>query len=174
MKGLIHIYEGDGKGKTTASIGLSIRCAGNGEKVIFTQFLKDNQSNELKVLEGIDNIQVVLAKKVFGFTFLMTPEQKIEAKQYFRSHFKEVTDMAIKEGVRLLVLDEIISSYNMEFVDQQEVLNFLKNKPEELEVVLTGRDPAPELVERADYVTRMMKIKHPFDQKMPARKGIEF
>lgn len=173
MSGLIHIYEGDGKGKTSAGVGLSVRCAGSGQKVLYTQFLKDDKSNELKVLEQIDGIHVVHCEKNFGFTFNMTPETKEKAKEFYTEHFRRVAKMAVEEGVKLLVLDELIATYNLNMVDQKEVLEFLKNKPEELEVVMTGRDPAGELVELADYVSRIVKVKHPFDQGVPARVGIE-
>lgn len=173
MSGLIHIYEGDGKGKTSAGVGLSVRCAGSGQKVLYTQFLKDDKSNELKVLEQIEGIHVVHCEKNFGFTFNMTPETKEKAKEFYTEHFRRVSKMAVEEGVKLLVLDELIATYNLNMVDQKEVLEFLKNKPEELEVVMTGRDPAGELVELADYVSRIVKVKHPFDQGVPARVGIE-
>lgn len=173
MSGLIHIYEGDGKGKTSAGVGLSVRCAGSGQKVLYTQFLKDDKSNELKVLEQIEGIHVVHCEKNFGFTFNMTPETKEKAKEFYTEHFRRVSKMAVEEGVKLLVMDELIASYNLNMVDQKEVLEFLKNKPEELEVVMTGRDPAGELVELADYVSRIVKVKHPFDQGVPARVGIE-
>lgn len=173
MSGLIHIYEGDGKGKTSAGVGLAVRCAGSGQRVLYTQFLKNDKSNELKVLEQIANIHVVHCQETFGFTFTMTPETRKRAEAFYAEHFRRVTKMAVEENCRLLVLDELIASYQLHMVSQQEVLDFLKNKPEELEVVMTGRDPAQELVELADYVSRIVKVKHPFDQGIPARFGIE-
>ncbi|MFP3153068.1 cob(I)yrinic acid a,c-diamide adenosyltransferase [Lachnospiraceae bacterium ZAX-1] len=171
--GLIHIYEGDGKGKTSAGVGLSVRCAGSGQRVIYTQFLKDNLSSELNVLKQIENIHLIPCEKSFGFTFAMTPQQKEEATQYYTDHLKKVIETAIKEQCRLIVLDEIIASYNLNMIKQEDLISFLKNKPQEMEVVMTGRDPAEELVELADYVSRIVKVKHPFDQGIPARKGIE-
>lgn len=173
MKGLIHIYEGDGKGKTSAGVGLSVRCAGSGQKVLYTQFLKSDSSSELKVLEQIPGITVERCQKNFGFTFQMTPEVKEQAKAYYTEHFRKITKLAAEGGYRLLVMDEMIATYNLNMVHQEEVLEFLKNKSEELEVVMTGREPAKELVELADYVSRIVKIKHPFDQGVPARVGIE-
>lgn len=173
MSGLIHIYEGDGKGKTSAGVGLAVRCAGSGQKVLYTQFLKDDSSSELKVLGQIANIHLVHCEESFGFTFAMTPETKDKAKEFYTEHFRRVAKMAREEGCRLLVMDELIATYNLNMVKQDEVLEFLRNKPEELEVVMTGRDPAQELVEAADYVSRIVKIKHPFDQGVPARYGIE-
>lgn len=173
MSGLIHIYEGDGKGKTSAGVGLSVRCAGSGQKVLYTQFLKNDKSNELKVLEQIDGIHVVHCTKSFGFSFQMTEEVKAEAKEYYTQHFRNVTKMAQEGNYKLLVLDELIASYNLNMVNKQDVIDFLKNKPEELEVVMTGREPAEQLIELADYVSRIQKIKHPFDKGIPARVGIE-
>ncbi len=173
MSGLIHIYEGDGKGKTSAGVGLSVRCAGSGQKVLYTQFLKDDKSSELKVLEQIEGIHVVRCTETFGFVFCMNEETKARAKAYYTEHFRKISKMAVDEGCRLLVMDEMIATYNLNMVNQEEVLEFLKNKPEELEVVMTGRDPAEELVELADYVSRVTKIKHPFDKGIPARVGIE-
>ena len=173
MSGLIHIYEGDGKGKTSAGVGLSVRCAGSGQRVLYTQFLKDDKSSELKILEQIDGIHVVHCEENFGFTFAMTPETKVQAKKFYTEHFRRVAKLAAEEGSRLLVLDELMAAYNLNMVNQEEVVEFLKNKPEELEVVMTGRDPAKELVELADYVSRIVKIKHPFDRGIPARMGIE-
>lgn len=173
MSGLIHIYEGDGKGKTSAGVGLAVRCAGSGQKVLYTQFLKDDASSELKVLEQIEGITLVRCTESFGFFFRMTPEEKERARQFYSEHFRKVAKLAAEGGYRLLVMDEMMAAYNLELVEQQEVLEFLAHKPEELEVVMTGRDPAPELVELADYISRIEKVKHPFDKGIPARLGIE-
>ena len=174
MNGLIHIYEGDGKGKTSTSIGLSVRCAGSGGIVVFSQFLKDNHSSEVEVLKQIPGIIYVDTTKHFGFFFQMNEEEKEEARAYYRSHFLKVIELAREKKAKLLVLDELMSAYNLGLVDHEQVLNFLATKPEELEVVMTGRDPAEELVALADYVSRVVKIKHPFDQGIPARRGIEY
>ncbi len=173
MRGLIHIYEGDGKGKTSAGVGLAVRCAGSGQKVLYTQFLKSGSSCELNILDQIDTICVERCEEKFGFVFQMSPETKEKAKCCYTEHLRKIIRQAKEGGYRLLVMDEMIASYNLEMIDREELLCFLKNKPEELEVVLTGRDPAPELVELADYVSRVQKIKHPFDQGIPARRGIE-
>ncbi len=173
MKGLIHIYEGDGKGKTTAAIGLSIRCAGSGGKVIFAQFVKDNKSSELKLLETIDNISVVLSDAHFGFYWTMSEDTKEKAKEVYSGLLEKAIEIAKSQDCQMLVLDEIISTYNNNLVDQTNFIEFLKNKPEQLEVVMTGRNPAKELVELADYVSEIKKVKHPYDKGIHARKGIE-
>lgn len=173
MSGLIHIYTGDGKGKTSAGIGLAVRCAGSGQKVLYTQFLKNDASSELKVLEQIEGIHVVHCEKSFGFTFSMTPQVQKEAEEYYSGHFRRVIQLAEEEQVRLLVLDELIAAYNRNMVDRKEVLEFLKNKPGELEIVMTGREPASELTELADYLSEIVKRKHPYDRGISARIGIE-
>ena len=173
--GRIHIYEGEGRGKTTAAVGLAVRFAGTGGNVLFTQFLKKNDSGELKILIGIPNVELILCEQNFGFTFQMTPERKQEAAAYYSGHLSRVLAAAKQmEGRSLLVLDEILAAYNQNMVRQQELLDFLREKPENLEIVLTGRNPAPELSAFADYITAMEKKKHPFDDGVPARQGIEW
>lgn len=173
-KGLIHIYEGNGKGKTTAAVGLSIRFAGNGGRVLFTQFLKRNDSGELDVLEQIGNIRLLRCEKSFGFTFCMTEEEKKEAAAYYNQHLENVLKQAVEQEAGLLVLDEVLDAYNSGMIEAEVLLDFLKEKPKKMEVVLTGRNPGEELLELADYVTCMEKKKHPYDDGMAARKGIEW
>lgn len=173
MKGLIHIYEGNGKGKTTAGVGLTVRCAGCGFPVVYSQFLKDGKSGEINILRQIPEVMVVVEEKHFPFSFLMTPEQKVEACGYYTSLFERVTALAKEKQARLLVMDEILDLCNADLIDLNLVTAFLKDKPEGLDVVMTGRNPKPELVELADYYTKMEKVKHPFDQGIPARVGIE-
>lgn len=172
-KGLIHIYEGDGKGKTTAAVGLSVRFAGNGGKVLFAQFLKRNDSGELNILEQIENICLLRCEKSFGFTFRMTKEQKEEAAAYYNDYLEKVLANAAKQRIGLLVLDEVLDAYNSNMISHEVLLNFLKGKPQETEVVMTGRNPNEELLKLADYVTYMEKRKHPYDKGIAARKGIE-
>ena len=169
----IHIYCGDGKGKSTAAMGLALRAAGSGEKVLVTQFLKDGTSSELKILREIPGVQVLTCDKKFGFFWNMTEEQKIQAKNAYEELFEKAVQTARQENIFLLVMDEFIAAYNHGMIDQKKALAFLKEKPENLEVVLTGRDPAPELLEIADYVSEIQMKKHPFDQGLPARRGIE-
>ena len=171
MEGLLHVYTGNGKGKSTAAIGLAVRCAGSGQKVLYTQFLKSDDSCELKVLEDIENICLLRCEKCFGFTFQMTEEVKKAAKIFYTEHFRKV--IARIEEYRLLVLDELVTAYGAEVIDRELVLDFLKSRPEGLEIVLTGRGAVPELMEMADYVSEIKKIKHPFDRGVGARMGIE-
>lgn len=170
----IHIYCGDGKGKSTSAMGLALRAAGSGREVLVTQFLKDGTSSELNILREIPHVRVLTCSKKFGFFWNMTEEQKEEAQRAYTRLFENAVEKAVRGHVFLLVLDEFIAAYNHGLVDREKALEFLKEKPEGLEVVLTGRDPAPELVELADYISEIKKRKHPFDEGTAARKGIEF
>ena len=170
--GLIHIYCGDGKGKTTAAVGLSVRAAGCGRKVVFAQFFKDGHSGECCVLEKLPNITFLRPERSFGFFWTLTEAEKAEAKAFYTAHLHRALELA--RDADLLVLDEAMSACRHGVVDEGEVLSFLRKKPERLEVVLTGRDPSRAMQDAADYVTEMKKIKHPFDRGIPARKGVEF
>ncbi|HIZ43673.1 MAG TPA: cob(I)yrinic acid a,c-diamide adenosyltransferase [Firmicutes bacterium] len=177
MKGLIQIYCGDGKGKTTAAIGQAVRSAGAGLSVIFSRFLKTEDSGELAILKEVPGITMVPCRKSFGFFFQMTEAEKQEAAQVYQEVLDRAVSLASEaagEGDTLLVMDEIIATYRYGLVDREKLTAFLRDKPENLEVVMTGRDPAQELVSLADYVSEIKKIKHPFDRGICARRGIEF
>lgn len=169
--GLIHIYCGDGKGKTTAAVGLSVRCAGRGGKVLFFQFLKGDKSGERHILELIDGIDVEKGAEIMKFVWNMTDEEKSDAKDFYAKKFDEICEKS--SGYDMLVLDEIIPSLKYNFVTLDRLMLFLKTKPRHLEVILTGRDPDEKLIEIADYVTEMKKIKHPFDLGITMREYVE-
>lgn len=171
--GLIHIYCGDGKGKSTASIGLSMRAAGNNLNVVFTQFLKTWPTGELSCLEKFDNIKIIKNSKPFPFTYKMTDEQKSEITLIHDEILNNAIALCNEGKCDLLVLDEIISTYNLELISKNKVDDFLKNKPKNIEIVMTGRDPSPHLVELADYVSEVKKVKHPYDKGIEERTGIE-
>lgn len=173
MRGLIHIYCGDGKGKTTAAVGISVRAAGCGKKIVFAQFLKDGSSSEIKVLNQIENIEVCVCNSHCGFLKNMTNAEVAETKIKFSTLLSDVLRLC-DNGVDLLVLDEIIAACNNNITDEGLLLQFLTKKPEKLEVVLTGRNPSEQLISAADYVTEMQKIKHPYDNGINARIGIEY
>lgn len=171
--GLIHIYCGDGKGKTTTGMGLCARAAGYGYRVLIYQFMKDNSTSERNVLKLSDNVTIVDGLPQEKFSFQMTPEEKAERREYYAQQLKFVTQKAADENYDLLFLDETIYTIRAGLLDESLVLDFLKNKPEHLEVILTGQNPSQALIDAADYVSEIRKVKHPFDQGIPARKGIE-
>lgn len=173
MFGLIHIYCGDGKGKTTAAVGLAVRCAGRGNKVLLVQFLKSRDSGELYSLAKLPDVEVMRGKESKKFTFQMNEEEKHALLIEHNKMFEQVLEKIKNGGYSLLILDEVIGALNAKVFEMPKLIEFLRHKPENLEVVLTGRNPAPELVEIADYVSEMRKVKHPMDKGIMAREGIE-
>ena len=164
--GLIHIYCGDGKGKTTAAMGLGMRAAGRDKKVLLTQFLKDNDSGELNSIEKLgDNFVIFKGDPVKKFFKFMSPEEQMITKKEHEERFRAVTKKAADENFDLLIMDELIPL--------DEVVEFLKNKPKGLEVVMTGRNPDEKLVELAHYVSEIKAVKHPYEKGINARVGIE-
>ena len=172
MKGLIHIYCGDGKGKTSAALGLAVRAAGRGLKVQVVRFLKNDQSGEVAALVKIPGIRVTSCERSFGFSWNMNQEQKAEAAAYYTELFEKAWKMGGEQDV--LVLDELCGAVDLGFVPEELVLAAIGRKPEHLEVVLTGRNPSRRLLELADYVTEMKMIRHPYENGIQARAGIEY
>ncbi|ALB47406.1 MULTISPECIES: cob(I)yrinic acid a,c-diamide adenosyltransferase [Clostridium] len=172
--GLIHIYCGDGKGKTTAAMGLGMRAVGRQKKVLLTQFLKDNETGELNSIEKLGNdFEVFKGAPVKKFFKFMSEEEQRETKREHEERFSKVTKKAVEENFDLLILDEIIASTNLDLIPLSEVVNFLEKKPKGLEVVLTGRNPNEKLVELADYVSEIKAVKHPYEKGIGSRIGIE-
>lgn len=262
MNGLVHIYCGDGKGKTTAALGLALRAAGNGVPVVIARFLKNDESGEVGILENVPGVYLFPCERQFGFTWTMSEAQKVEAGEYFTGLFERAWELGCKtardegEGAgraagnvsgenrgsdfvsagssrrdtgvcgtgssvsgspvsgsptsgslvsgapvsgspvsgspvstppasapltsppyeirALLVLDEIMAAVNSGFVENERLLAALDHRPDGLEVVLTGRGPSEELLSRADYVTEMRAVKHPYEKGVGARKGVEY
>ena len=173
-EGLVHLYCGEGKGKTTAAVGLCARAAGSGKRVLFVQFFKDGTSSENASLRLLPNVHTMHEPRYFGRVSNMGKEEFEECKRAYSALFEAAISRAAAEEFDLLVLDEAVSSCNHGVIDEGALLRFLKNRPARLEVVLTGREPSAALVEAADYVTEMKKVKHPFDAGIVARRGIEF
>ncbi len=173
MAGLIHIYCGDGKGKTTAATGLAVRAAGAKKKVVFAQFMKDGSSSEICMLKELRGVEIFVCSTCYGFFQNMNEEQKVIACRSYSELFERVKER-IRKDVDVLVLDEAMAACKCCAINEAELIELLKKKPESLEIVLTGRAPSQELVELADYVTEMKKLKHPYDCGTKARHGIEF
>ena len=170
-KGCIHIYCGDGKGKTTAAAGLALRAAGNGFRVYFVQFLKDGTSGEAGILKTLPGVVWNVGFPVKKFTFQMNEEELEQTRKACRK-LLEQTASRLKE-FDVAVLDEVLYALRTGLLEEGQVLEFLKNRPEHTEVVLTGNYLTSALEDAADYVTEMKKIRHPYDRGTAARKGIE-
>lgn len=173
--GLIQVYTGDGKGKTTAAIGLGVRAVGRGYKVAMIQFLKAMETGELKSLEKIsDNFKVYRFEETTKFFWEANDEEKDLMRKCERRAFEFAKDLCVNGDVDLLILDEIMLALYNKLLSVDEVCEFLKNKPENMEIILTGRYAPQEILDVADLVTEMKLIKHPFEKGIPAREGIEF
>ena len=170
MAGFIHLYTGNGKGKTTAAMGLAIRAIGAGKKVFIAQFVKGMHYSELDALKNIEAIEL----KQYGLDCFIvnTPTQKdIDAA---RKGLADVAGIIDQGRYDLVILDEICIALYYKLFDVEDVIKILTNKPAEMEIVLTGRYAPSPLYEIADLVTEMTEIKHYYQKGVEGRKGIEF
>ncbi|MCD4736484.1 MAG: cob(I)yrinic acid a,c-diamide adenosyltransferase [Bacteroidales bacterium] len=170
-RGYIHVYTGDGKGKTTAAIGLALRAAGAGKKVFCGQFVKGRPYNENEFIRK--NIPQITIKQYGRGCFIKSEPQKedIEAAQ---KGFKEIENIIKNEFYDLIVLDEVNIATYYKLIAVEDLIRLLKSKPESLEIILTGRRADPAILEVADLVTEMKEIKHYYNQGVEAREGIEY
>ena len=172
MKALNHIYYGLGKGKTTAALGLILRATGCGVPCVLLQFLKDSKCGELESLEklGVAVFRGKAPKAMFSRD--MTPEQLEETRAIHNRNLADAIECSSDGG--LLVLDELLDAVALELVDENAVRGLLENKPENLELVITGHTEIAWIFEKADYITEMKKHRHPYDSGIMGRRGIEF
>lgn len=168
-RGLVHVYTGDGKGKTTAALGLAMRAAGQGLEVVFIQFVKGITCGEHAFAAQYHPFDIVQIS--VGDSFTKSREQlSIEAHRTL-----EYAEAEIFSGkYDMVVLDEIFIAVNQDLITVNQVLDIVDKKPDSLELILTGRRASPEIVQRADLVTEMLMIKHPFTEGIEARRGIEY
>ena len=170
--GRIHIYYGDGKGKTTAAVGLAVRAAGAGLRVLVFQFLKDNSSSERKVLESLPGITCLPGRERVKFVGNMNGDERAEFRHYNNKALDEIIKFC--GPFDMLLLDEVLCALELNVISEEKLVSFIRHKPRGLEIVMTGREASDSLLEMADYVTKVQKVKHQFDLGRSARKGIEF
>jgi cob(I)alamin adenosyltransferase len=170
-KGYVHIYTGPGKGKTTAALGLGLRAVGAGLKVHIVQFMKGRRYSEIDAIEKISNFTISQHGRD-KFVSKKKPEQiDIDLAEEGFSYAKNL----IKSGkYDMVILDEINVAVDYHLISVENVLKLIEEKPEKLELVLTGRYAHPEIVKIADIVTEMLEINHPYQQDVEARKGIDY
>lgn len=190
---MIHLYTGDGKGKTTAAIGLAVRAAGNGMNVIFSQFMKGNDTGELHALEQLPQVRILRSDTDFGFYSTQTDEQKAALTAIHNQILDELMTAAQTGQAQMLILDEITYPVRWNLLDTEKLRalltcagghtaaavtqqKILPNYPRDFlpELVLTGRSPADFLMDAADYITEMRAVRHPFAKGVTARRGVEF
>jgi len=177
-KGLVQIYTGDGKGKTTAAFGLALRAAGQGNKILIYQFLKPASLNigERFALQPDDVKIRVEALDIPWDMAKNFKDQKAVSnmKKAIKEVLEQITQTANKRVYDVLILDEIVFCLSKGLVKFQDIKNIIDKRDPAVEVVLTGRGATKELIALADLVTEMKNIKHPFDKGISARRGIEF
>jgi len=170
-KGLIHIYTGDGKGKTTAAVGIAIRAKSRGLKTLFVQFFKEKAGGETFLLDDI-GISTIIFDKVKSPFFnpsidkLMLEKEVSNAISFLKKVFSE-------NKYDLIILDEFICLITEGLLSEDKAIKFIEDKPDKTELVLTGRGASERLIDVADYVTLMQNIKHPYERNIKVRKGIE-
>jgi len=171
-RGYIQIYTGNGKGKTTAALGLALRAAGAGLKVFFAQFLKGGSEvySELYSLRRFPDLIVV---KQYGRGCLIYEEPTDEDRKLATVALEEIERVMLTLNFDLIILDEITVACSLSLIDEEKLFSFLKRKPPTVEVVLTGRYASARMVEMADLVTEMVEIKHYYQRGISAREGIE-
>lgn len=172
--GLIHLYCGTGKGKTTASVGLIARAAGHGRRVLLVQFLKDGHSGEIESLRLLPGVRILAGQVTTKFTYQMDGEEKTATRTLHEAFLHQAVESARTGSIDLLVLDEVLGAINTGLLPHEEVLDFLRTKPSGLEVVLTGRDPTSQLLALADYISEIQCVRHPYQRGICAREGIEY
>ncbi len=177
-KGLVQIYTGDGKGKTTAAFGLALRAAGQGNKVLIYQFLKPPSldiGERFALQLGAVRIRVEALDVPWDMSKSLDDEEDVEKMQAAISEALErITQTAEKRFYDVLILDEIVFCLSKGLAKLEDIKNIIDKRDPAVEIVLTGRGAAKELMALADLVTEMKNIKHPFDKGLPPRRGIEF
>jgi len=175
-QGLTLVYTGNGKGKTTAAVGLTVRAVGNHMRVFFLQFIKGQwKSGEREVLRGLPGVDLEVTGRGFTIERLRNPRIPTEDHAAAASHGWQVARTIVAEGdYDVIVLDEILGAVKAGLIPLDELLKLVRGKPSELHLVLTGRNAPPELVDVADLVSEIQPIKHPLQKGIKAQRGIEF
>ena len=172
--GLVHLYYGDGKGKTTAALGLALRALGCGRQVVLVQFLKNTPCGELEALSQHEDIMLLRGKAGAHFTFAMTEAERQQTRTIHEHNLAQAMAQVRLGQCDLLILDEVTDALQTGLLGEDLLREAVLNKPVGLELVMTGHHPVDWLIQAADYVTEMKKHKHPYDRGVHAREGVEF
>jgi len=170
MRGYIQVYTGNGKGKTTAAFGLALRAAGAGLKVYIGQFLKKGEYSELN---SINRFKDLIKIEQFGGKRYIGQEIKEEDRKLAKKGFEKIKEIIFSGEYDVVILDEINVALYFKLIPENDLIDLIKNKPSDVELILTGRYASSRIIEIADLVTEMRKIKHYFSKGITARKGIE-
>lgn len=173
-QGCMHVYCGNGKGKTTAAVGLAVRAAGAGKNVLFVQFMKGGKTGELNSLKQLSNIQILRSSKKFPFYHSMTQQQKAGQTQIHNQMLEQMITKFENGEIDVLILDEVTYPYRWKLMDCGRFCSFLAAAKGKIEIVCTGREPEAVFTDSADYITEMKCVRHPFERGVEAREGIEY
>ena len=172
--GFTHIYTGDGKGKTTSAVGLAARALGRGLKVCYVSFHKRPEKYGYSEMETLQKAGALILNRAKGHPKLDRTIDPQVISQEVRAAITEIVELIQQESFDLLILDEIVISVRDGYIDESVLLAFIANKPPHMELVLTGRGATSGLIAAADYVSNITKVKHPFDEGVGSREGVEF
>lgn len=168
-KGYVHVYTGNGKGKTTAALGLAIRAVSAGKKVFFGQFIKGMEYSELKIQEYLPNLKI----QQFGIDCFIYNDPTERDIQFARAGLQVCKDILAKGEYDVVVLDELTIAIYYKLFTEEEAIEIIKNRAPHVEVIVTGRYAGDGLMEIADLVTEMKEIKHYYTKGIESRKGID-
>lgn len=172
--GLIHIYTGDGKGKTTSAIGLATRALGGGMKVCYVSFHKRPELFGYTEMDSLRKLGAKVINLAKGHPHLDSSIKRETMVTEVNEGLLMLKELITNEEFDLLILDEILISVRDHYIGEELLIDFVRNKPQFLELVMTGRGATPALIDLADYVSYVEKVKHPFDRSIQSRKGIEY
>ena len=170
MKGYVQVYTGDGKGKTTAALGLSIRAAGAGLKVFIAQFLKKGNYSEIKALKRFSDLITI---EQFGTGCLLKGKPNSKDIECARKGLEKAKSIISSGNYKMVILDEANIALNLGLFSAEDLIDIITSKPDNVEIVITGRNADQRVIEKADLVTEMKEIKHYFQKGVKARVGIE-
>lgn len=173
-QGYIQVYTGNGKGKTTAAIGLAIRCAGAKKKVIIAQFLKAKPTSEINILKQIDNIKILRNTTCKKFFWHLNDTEKELLKKETNDLLKLTLKYANSNNYDIIIFDEILGTLSLRLLSKDDIISLIDSKPAHCEYILTGRDAPKWLIDRSDLVSEINPIKHYMDTGVCAREGIEY
>lgn len=171
---MIHLYYGDGKGKTTAAMGQALRFVGYGRKVLVVQFLKGSCSGEIIALQKLPQVTVLRNSKDYGFFAFASPIDREKMTRENNENLTFALENIQRKSFDLVVLDEVVDAVKIGALSQELYEKTLDASPEGVELILTGHSAEMSVVKRCHYVTCMTKVKHPYDNGTKAREGVEF
>lgn len=171
--GLVHIYTGDGKGKTTAAIGQLVRAAGAGWRGLYCQFLKGRDTSELEPLRKL-GVDILRTGEVLRFVWEMSDDEKKECVKSHQLCYNKMKTAVLAGEYDLVVLDEVMAAMELGFLEEEEIESLLRERPAGTEMILTGRNAPEGLIALADYVSEIRAVRHPYERGIAARRGIEY